>query len=302
MATAEVESRRWTLTLNNYTEKDWTDLMLYKSDCCYMAHEVGESGTPHIQGYFEFRSCKKFSVLTKHFPRGHWEPAKGTAEQNKDYILLGHGGLKPIPTKTFSSGAPKPKEQGKRSDLDGFSIAVQDNTNTLAELCERFPGMCLKYSGHMLRVRYFAQKDRDFKTIGISLYGGPGTGKSRVIRECFPGDEAYWKPDNSKWWDGYDQHQVVVWDDFRAEADISLPYVLRLLDRYPLQVQVKGGFVKFRSDVVIFTSPEPITHYFGGDENLRQLERRLTAIPIERINGANHLQGIIEAMITAEVR
>jgi len=55
----------------------------------YWALEQGESGTPHYQCYFELPKKMKLQALkNKVRSIGAWvAPAKGTAEQSKDYIF-----------------------------------------------------------------------------------------------------------------------------------------------------------------------------------------------------------------------
>ncbi len=71
-------SRCWSLTINNYTEKDLTQLHTVFEICDDFAcqEEKSKSGTPHIQGYIYFRNDKAESVVRKMIPRGHWEPAR----------------------------------------------------------------------------------------------------------------------------------------------------------------------------------------------------------------------------------
>jgi len=47
--------------------------------------EYGESKTPHLQGYFEFKNQMDFSVLKKLCPEGHWEKTIGSRDQNIAY-------------------------------------------------------------------------------------------------------------------------------------------------------------------------------------------------------------------------
>ena len=70
------------------------------------------------------------------------------------------------------------------------------------------------------------------------LWGPSGTGKSRFVAARWP--DAFWKAPESKWWDGYSGQETVVLDDFK---DYAMPLVelQRLLDWYPLWVEVKGG-------------------------------------------------------------
>ena len=73
---------------------------------------------------------------------------------------------------------------------------------------------------------------------GMGAMGPSGTGKSRFVAARWP--DAFWKAPESKWWDGYSGQETVVLDDFK---DYAMPLVelQRLLDWYPLWVEVKGG-------------------------------------------------------------
>lgn len=83
-------SRGWTITLNNYTEEEYiqiTTIAQLHSKFWIFGKEVGNSGTPHIQGYIYFEFAKAFTAVVKLFgnKRIHWEVAKGTKNQNYDY-------------------------------------------------------------------------------------------------------------------------------------------------------------------------------------------------------------------------
>lgn len=96
-------AKRWCFTLNNFTEKEICSIVptIYKKcNIGIIGKEVGESGTPHLQGYIEFKS--KTRPLT-HFKlkRIHWEKCKGNRESNIEYcskdgnVILYHGIEKP---------------------------------------------------------------------------------------------------------------------------------------------------------------------------------------------------------------
>lgn len=79
-------SKRWCFTLNNYKEGDMEAII----KCCssnssnyIIGKEVGESGTPHLQGYIEFN--KKIRPLNLIELGCHWEKAKGNREANIKY-------------------------------------------------------------------------------------------------------------------------------------------------------------------------------------------------------------------------
>lgn len=76
----------WCFTLNNYTEEEY--IALCNKECFkYMVvgKEVGEKGTPHLQGYIQLDKKQRLSFLKKVNRRAHWKIAKGTPEENYAY-------------------------------------------------------------------------------------------------------------------------------------------------------------------------------------------------------------------------
>lgn len=79
-------SKKWCFTLNNYEEDEWLQILevLKEKGKFIMGKEVGEQGTPHIQGYVEFhKKCRPLECIKN--KRIHWEKAKGNQEQNLKY-------------------------------------------------------------------------------------------------------------------------------------------------------------------------------------------------------------------------
>lgn len=77
----------WCFTLNNWTEANLNYLKAIVPQLCKSAvigSEVGESGTPHLQGYIEFKKKARpmghFDIKTI-----HWEKCKGSKEDNIAY-------------------------------------------------------------------------------------------------------------------------------------------------------------------------------------------------------------------------
>jgi len=96
-------SIRWCFTLNNYTENEYSsiiDIFKIKSKLYIIGNEIGESKTPHLQGYVEFKTKVRPMGLFEH-KRIHWEKAKGNKEQNIEYcskenVIASMGCPKPI--------------------------------------------------------------------------------------------------------------------------------------------------------------------------------------------------------------
>ncbi len=104
----------------------------------------------------------------------------------------------------------------------------------------------------------------------VVLHGVPGTGKSRSAYEVDA--ELFSCPDPTlHWFDGYRGEEVVLFDDYRGGGDAA--FLLKLLDIYPLQVPVKGGFTWWKPKLIIITSN--IEPPFGHYEVLEGLERRI---------------------------
>lgn len=106
------------------------------------------------------------------------------------------------------------------------------------------------------------------------FWGRTGTGKSRDAWAA-AGMDAYCKDPRTKFWDGYRAQEHVVIDEFRGSIDIA--HMLRWLDRYPCNVEIKGSSVPFLAKTIWITSNlDPRKWYPGLDEEtLNALLRRL---------------------------
>ncbi len=79
---------KWVFTFNNYNDKDYKTIKKLCSVYCRMAvigKEVGEQGTPHLQGYIEFKTKARPKSKFKFTDKIHWEKAKGSKEDNYVY-------------------------------------------------------------------------------------------------------------------------------------------------------------------------------------------------------------------------
>jgi len=80
------------------------------------------------------------------------------------------------------------------------------------------------------------------------------------------------------WWDGYRWQRFVIADDFRKDF-CKFPQLLRMLDKYEFQVQVKGGYVQLLAKVIVITCAfHPTELYDGINEDVNQLLRRIDVV------------------------
>lgn len=272
------KTNRFCFTRNNYSD---IHLTILKDDCtsifkywCF-GIEVGEEGTPHLQGYFEFPNFMKVRItaaqkkLINFGLQGfHIEPAKGSAEQNINYCSKDGN---------FFEGGEKPKGQGNRTDLDSVCEAIKKGSN-MSDIALTYPAQVVKFHGGLQFLMNNLTTPRMFKTEVWWLWGPTGSGKSRYAWEQSP--SGYMKECTHKWWDGYTGQDVVIMDDFRPSKELPFSFILNLFDRYPLTVQIKGGMAQFVSKIIYVTTPhspmETCNHLdWLGPEQKEQLMRRI---------------------------
>lgn len=79
---------KWVFTLNNYNDNNFKTMKKLCSVYCRSAvigKEVGEQGTPHLQGYIEFKTKARPKSKFKFTDKIHWEKAQGTKDDNYLY-------------------------------------------------------------------------------------------------------------------------------------------------------------------------------------------------------------------------
>ena len=106
------------------------------------------------------------------------------------------------------------------------------------------------------------------------------------------GIDVYWKVPTIKWYNQYNHQMVMALDDYRKGGGYLLfNDMLRLFDRYPLQIEYKGGATQFLSKYIIVTSCQsPMQMWEGHDqEKIDQLLRRIEHT-IELPNGISSLR------------
>lgn len=261
---ADAKRRHTPWTINNWSPEELERVRDYHHNTksvrygCW-AQEVSTTGTPHLQGY----TCWTNSMSLEAFKRKlggrlHYELyTGGTAQENHDYCagLVEKKGNRLNPT--FEEYGTLPT-QGDRTDWRRAVDQVRARTPVVDVIAEQ-PHLLptIRALERLATLTRQPPNDRDVRTLYI--HGPAGCGKTRAIHEAYP--DAYWKPDGP-WWDGYEGHSVVVLDDYYGD----LPYsqLLRVLDRYPLRLPVKGGFVPAEFTTVLITSNARLDEQYPG--------------------------------------
>jgi hypothetical protein len=87
-------------------------------------------------------------------------------------------------------------------------------------------------------------------------------------------------PDTTgKWFDGCDR-DVILFADVKAHEIPSITQVIRLYDRYPIQVKRHNVFLTWKARVLVFTSNYSPTVWWPHEPEIsyRAFERRITSI------------------------
>lgn len=239
------QARHWCWTLNNWTQEEHDQLMLAGAQkqtlgirYLIFGREIGQQGTPHLQGYIMMTSPVRWTTLNNrlHITTGriHWERMMGTPQQAADYCKK-DGDYTEFGT--LPAG----------NNTNQYTIIAQrigDGAST-QEIRDEFPGTWLRFhtaidrwinEGRQQRLDNF---DGDLQTKNLWIWGPPGIGKSRYARSL--AERCYNKPAN-KWWDGYAGEPVVIIEDMDPDRAKILTHQLKIwLDRYIFTAEVKNG-------------------------------------------------------------
>lgn len=205
--------------------------------------------------------------LQKNIWRAHYEAQKARYnDEARDYTKKDETSDPEHPWKEvgeFNQGRTKKNpEFGKRNDLADFTEAIRSGKNQRDLVEAGYTGELARYPKFYSTIRSIYMPERG--EVKVSLYfGEPGTGKTlKAITDNR--DDLYVVPvTNNIWFDGYDGQEVALLDDFCGKySKVRLDYTLRLLDRYSVQVPIKGGFTWWTpKNVIVTTNIHPFNWY-----------------------------------------
>lgn len=239
-----MSSKNWVVTINNYTDDDVACFKRDSSLFVYWAYafEIGESGTPHIQGFICMCRRVGLRVVKKMFPRGHIERMNGNINQNEKYCSK-QGEL--------VSFGEAPLNCGDKEKKRWVEIKDAMKRGALEELPE---DVFVRYykTAKLIAKDYMRKPVMLDDVCGTWIYGEPGSGKSYAVVSQHP--ERYIKPIN-KWWDGYQSEEVVHLDELEpTHSSWIASYLKKWADRYPFDAEIKGGAMQIRPRRIIVTS------------------------------------------------
>lgn len=259
---------------------NWADQHIAYRYVCMQLEIAPTTGQRHYQGYVYFTNPVRFSSVTTGLDAFfqvtgvHVTKCDGTADQNYDYCSKSDSAVEG----TFWELGERPK-QGRRSDLQAVAEMIDDG-NDLVAVARSYPSQFIRYGRGIkdyLALTTIAPRDPSVEPTVVWYYGPTGVGKSKLAYEKWP--DAYRKMTGNKWWDGYHGQKEVIFDDYRAGM-CPFNELLKIIDRYPHRIEIKGDSCNLSATCFVFTTckrPEVIWHS-RTDEDLHQLLRRITHI------------------------
>lgn len=263
------QSKYWCVTVNNYDNPEEQTLYTKLRDnrCSYyvFGHEVGANGTPHLQGYIEFPAKKRLAWLKRNVhATAHFEKRRGTSEEAAEYCKKDDANYSEF-------GEMSVAEQGKRNDLKEATEFLREHS--LAEVAQEHPTVFAKFHKGLqaLKTEWDASEAKHKPEV-IVYWGDTGLGKTYKVRKDSP--DVFFVS-NYKWYCGYDGIRDICFDEFNGQITIS--NFLRLIDRYAVRVETKGGSVNFNPKRIFICSHfEPKDWYKETPERFPELWRRIT--------------------------
>lgn len=277
-------SRDYCFTVNNWTGEDQDMVYACSYDpqygCRYIVvgQETGESGTPHLQGFICFKEAKSLKQMQDMWPRGHFEPRRGTYKQASDYCKKDDVGF-------FEWGTlpADPAVKGVKG-REAFEAMMVDAIKQIEQ--GDYEGVAASMTCHLKAIEYRIHKTRqqarnletyqgDLQAVNYWYYGAAGTGKSRKAREENP--DAYLKMCN-KWWDGYCDEETVLIEDFDKKHDVLVHHMKVWADRYAFKAEIKGGCIDIRPKKIVVTSNYHPRDIWQDDGDLLPILRRFKVV------------------------
>lgn len=271
--------RNFCFTINNYTIEDIEKAKTIDYSYLIIGKEIGEKGTPHLQGYCELNKQTRFNTIKKQLPKAHIEERHGTALQASDYCKKENN---------FEEFGTLNKP-GERTDLKKTCDDILKGQK-VEDIAIENPFFFHQYGRTLQKIEDIRIKNtfRNFMTEGIWYHATTGFGKSETAFKNFnPKTHYTWKYEKNGWQDGYDGQETVIIDEFRGQ--LPLFDLLMMIDKHPnFYVSRRGREpYPFISKKVIITSalkPEEVYHNLHENDKLDQLFRRIKVINLNELS------------------
>jgi len=264
------QSRRFCFTINNPSVADAEAVYGLASKAVYLiaGDEVGEQGTPHIQGYVVFDKNYRLSKLSKLLSRAYITVARGTSEENQKYCKKGE---------KYEEYGDCPKDErfskSKNDDIwaEALALARQGKVSDIR------PDLQIRYLRNFERIaaKSVSKAVINDRLYNLWIYGTTGTGKTRWCHDVFPG---HYQKLKNKWWCDYQNQPVVIMQEFGKKHAMLSEHVKEWADHYPFRCENKGGGSVINCKMLIITSNYSPDQIWEEEEILDPINRRFIVL------------------------
>lgn len=259
-------SRDFCVTIYDTAQPRLLDKMRYlqgESETC------PTTGRSHWQCHFilatsvSFKACLRY-LRDSGYEKFHLSFRNGSFDENVAYCSK----VRELPGTVWFEFGERPSP-GKRSDLEyACAQALACGLSSVP------PSTFVKYSRGLEKLIQLHRHPVSLVKV-VKWYWGPsGCGKSHLAWSEFP--NAFDLSSDNGWWDGYDTQTAVIIDDYDSHI-LTIREFLRITDKYPYRVKVKGSMVPFCATDIRITSHFSPQHYFPS-ERWSEISRRITEI------------------------
>lgn len=296
-----VAHRKYQLTINNPAEHGLSHEVIKTTLASFqnlaywcMADEVGEQGTQHTHLYLYSPNAIQFSTVQQRFYGAHIEPARGTHQENRDYIRkegkwlndVKHGTSLP---NTFEESGELPPERNKRESVSAEILDMIESGAGNAEILRAFPS-AMNRMQHIEAARQTLLEERyreEWRSLEVTyIWGKTGTGKTSFVMQTHGYKNVYHATNYAHPFDGYRGQPVILFDEFRSSLPIA--DMLKYLDGYPLLLPCR-----YADKVACFTSAYIVSNIPLDKQypNVQVSEPETYAAFLRRINSTYEMCG-----------
>lgn len=296
-------AQRWVFTINNPKDETLSflkDPNLFNINkniillVCELEHTEEGSGTPHIQGYIEYkqRTTRKKVLSLIPFQDFFVEKANGNRASNikyctkegSDHIVCYYidESIKKLVEKQLS--------KSEVQDLDQQALEMLQDIGDLqeSEFEAKYPRFYLRNYNKYKELQHVKQQKHgytyngDLQKKNLWIWGPTGTGKSRIAHDGLESYEIYFKNIN-KWWNGY-EHGIkrVIIEDYpciSSGGNALVQHMKIWADRYTFTGEIKGAHTNIAPSFnLIVTSNYNIDQCFSSIEDAAAIKRRFHEI------------------------
>lgn len=225
--------------------------------------QTDKDGRLHVQ----FAVCLRDQCRVPQARRilgGHHGPFTGWLEPARSQAVWDYVVKEASRVKAIDGYGNLTDDTGHRSDLDIIYAEIAKGS-PIWDIMSRFPRQFMRNHAAISKLCAMYDRPRPYGPCTVEIWWGvTGSGKSHQAFSQFP--DAYRKTIPGKWWEGYKGEKVVVFEEFNPAEDkeLRLPELLKILDKYPYQVEIKGASMQLQANHFIFTTNiDPRTWYEG---------------------------------------